>query len=295
MGAKGRKPDMLMMTATPIPRTLALTAYGDLSVSTIKTMPAGRLPIITHLAKDGNEAKVYEFVRRELAAGRRAYFVYPLVDRSDKLALKDAEAMFARLSGDVFPEFRGGLIHARLPEETKRATMADFAAGRLSFVVATSVVEVGVDVPEATCMVIEHAERFGLAALHQLRGRVGRSSLQSYCFLVWSDRQGEGSASLSEDGKRRVLAMKATTDGFEIAEEDLRIRGPGEITGTTQAGALRLSFADPIRDADLLEAASIDAVGLLKSDPGLVGQEGSIVRAVIERASPFSERTAATG
>ena len=295
MGAKGRKPDMLMMTATPIPRTLALTAYGDLSISTIKTMPAGRLPIITHLARDGNEAKVYEFVRRELAAGRRAYFVYPLVDRSDKLALKDAEAMFARLSGDVFPEFRGGLIHARLPEETKRSTMADFAAGRLSFVVATSVVEVGVDVPEATCMVIEHAERFGLAALHQLRGRVGRSSLQSYCFLVWSDRQGEGGASLSEDGKRRVLAMKATTDGFAIAEEDLRIRGPGEITGTTQAGALRLSFADPVRDADLLEAARADATGLLGSDPGLVGQEGSIVRAVIERASPFSERTAATG
>ena len=137
-------------------------------------------------------------------------------------------------------------------------------------------------------MVIEHAERFGLAALHQLRGRVGRSTLQSYCFLVWSEK-------LGDEGKRRVMAMKHTTDGFEIAEEDLRIRGPGEITGTAQAGSLRLSFADPIRDAELLEAARADALGLLEADPGLVGQEGSIVRAVLERASPFSERTAATG
>jgi ATP-dependent DNA helicase RecG len=300
IGAKGRKPDTLMMTATPIPRTLALTAYGDLSVSTIRTMPAGRLPVITHLARNGNETKVYDFVRKELAAGRRAYFVYPLVDRSEKLALKDAEAMYGHLSGKVFPEFHGGLIHARLGENEKRATMAEFVSGRLSFLVATSVVEVGVDVPEATCMVIEHAERFGLAALHQLRGRVGRSSLQSYCFLVWSDGQvsgGQGAegARLSEDAKRRVMAMKKTTDGFEIAEEDLRIRGPGEITGTTQAGALRLSFADPVRDVDLLEAARSDAMELLEADPGLTGQEGSIVRAVLERASPFSERTAATG
>lgn len=295
IGAKGRKPDMLMMTATPIPRTLALTAFGDLSVSTIRTMPKGRLPIKTHLARDGNEARVYEFVRKELAAGRRAYFVYPLVDRSDKLALKDAEAMYVHLSTQVYPEFRGGLIHARLPEDEKRATMAAFASGTLSFIVATSVVEVGVDVPEATCMVIEHAERFGLSALHQLRGRVGRSSMQSYCFLVWSEKHGEEGARLSEEAKRRVIAMKETTDGFAIAEEDLRIRGPGEITGTAQAGALRLSFADPIRDAELLESARADATGLLADDPGLVGQEGSIVRAVIERASPFSERTAATG
>ncbi len=148
-------------------------------------------------------------------------------------------------------------------------------------------------------MVIEHAERFGLAALHQLRGRVGRSTLQSYCFLVWSDPKGaangEEGSRLSEDGKRRVMAMKGTTDGFLIAEEDLRIRGPGEITGTTQSGALRLSFADPVRDVELLEAARSDAAALLATDPGLMGQEGSIVRAVIERASPFSERTAATG
>jgi ATP-dependent DNA helicase RecG len=251
-------------------------------------MPAGRKPIVTHLAKQGNEAKVYDFVRKELAAGRRAYFVYPLVERSDKLELKDAEAMYERLKADIYPEFKGGLIHARLPEADKRATMRGFADGSLSFIVATSVVEVGVDVPEASCMVIEHAERFGLAALHQLRGRVGRGAQQSYCFLVWSEK-------LGDEGKRRVMAMKESNDGFVIAEEDLRMRGPGEITGTDQAGALRLTFADPLRDAELLEAARADALALLEGDPGLIGAEGSIVRAVLERASPFNEKTAATG
>ncbi len=288
MGAKGSRPDMLMMSATPIPRTLALTVYGDLSVSTIKAMPAGRKPVITHLAKQGNEAKVYEFVRKELAAGRRAYFVYPLVERSDKLELKDAEAMYERLKTDIYPEFKGGLIHARQAEADKRATMRGFADGSLSFVVATSVVEVGVDVPQASCMVIEHAERFGLAALHQLRGRVGRGAQQSYCFLVWSEK-------LGDEGKRRVMAMKESNDGFFIAEEDLRMRGPGEITGTDQAGALRLTFADPLRDAELLEEARADAQALLAEDPGLLGAEGSTVRAVLERASPFNEKTAATG
>ncbi|TFG83671.1 MAG: DEAD/DEAH box helicase, partial [Spirochaetales bacterium] len=288
MGAKGSRPDVLMMSATPIPRTLAITVYGDLSVSTIRTMPPGRKPVITHLARQGNETKVYEFVRRELAAGRRAYFVYPLVERSEKLELKDAQAMFERLSRDVYPEFRGELIHARLPEAIKRSTMNAFTAGELSFLVATSVVEVGVDVPEATCMVIEHAERFGLAALHQLRGRVGRSTLQSYCFLVWSEK-------LGDEGRQRVMAMKETANGFAIAEEDLRMRGPGEITGTDQSGALRLTFADPVRDSGLLEAAHEDALALLTEDPGLVGPEGSVVRAVLEKASPLAEKTAATG
>lgn len=288
MGAKGNRPDVLMMSATPIPRSLALTVYGDLSVSTIRTMPAGRKGIITHLARQGNEARVYEFVRRELAAGRRAYFVYPLVERSDRMELKDAEAMYRRLAEEIYPEFRGGLIHARLAEADKRATMAAFTRGELSFIVATSVVEVGVDVPEASCMVIEHAERFGLAALHQLRGRVGRSGLQSYCFLVWSEK-------LGDEGKRRVLAMKGTNDGFVIAEEDLKMRGPGEITGVAQAGALRLAFGDPVRDAELLAAAREDALALLDADPGLAMADGCLVRAVLERASPFAERTAATG
>ncbi|HOX92077.1 MAG TPA: ATP-dependent DNA helicase RecG, partial [Spirochaetales bacterium] len=199
MGSKGERPDVLMMSATPIPRSLALTVYGDLSVSTIKTMPKGRKAIITHLAKQGNESRVYEFVRKRMANKERVYFVYPLVERSDRLELKDAEAMFHKLATEVFPEYKGGLIHARLSEQEKRDTMAAFKKGDLSFVVATSVVEVGVDVPEATCMVIEHAERFGLAALHQLRGRVGRGQLQSYCFLVWSEN-------LGDEGKKRVMA-----------------------------------------------------------------------------------------
>lgn len=288
MSAKGRVPDMLMMTATPIPRTLALTVFGDLSVSTIKTMPKGRLPIITHLAKNGNESKVYEFVRKQMAEGKQAYFVYPLVESSEKLELKDAEAMYEKLCKKVYPEFAGGLIHARLPEEEKRQTMLDFSGGKLSFVVATSVVEVGVDVPSATCMVIEHAERFGLAALHQLRGRVGRGADQSYCFLVWSEK-------LGEEGKRRVMAMKNMKDGFEIAEEDLKIRGPGEIGGTAQAGALKLVFTDFAKDYDLLEAARADAKTLLEEDPGLGGQEASIIKAVLERASPFPGSEQAAG
>ncbi len=288
LGAKGNKPDMLMMSATPIPRTLALTAFGDLSVSTIRTMPEGRKEIITHLARQGNEERVYDFVRRELKAGNRAYFVYPLVENSDKLELKNAEAMFSHLQKTVFPEYAGGLIHSRLPEERKRDTMSAFSCGVIRFLVATSVVEVGVDVPEATCMVIEHAERFGLAALHQLRGRVGRSSRQSYCFLVWSEK-------LGDDAKRRVMAMKETTDGFKISEEDLRIRGPGDITGTSQAGALRLTFCDPVRDAELLEAAREDAGALLREDPELQSIAGSLVRSVLERASPFAEKTAGTG
>lgn len=287
LGAKGQAPDVLMMSATPIPRTLALTAFGDLSISTIRQLPPGRKPIVTHLARQGNETKVYDFVLRQLREGRQAYFVYPLVDRSDKLELKDAEAMFDRLS-EGFRGFSGGLIHSRLPEEQKRTTMNAFSGGQLHFLVATSVVEVGVDVPNATCMVIEHAERFGLAALHQLRGRIGRGQHQSYCFLVWSEK-------LGEEGKARVMAMKNTTDGFLIAEEDLRIRGPGEIAGTAQAGALRLGFADPVRDAALLEDARSDAKELLSSDPQLQSPDGNLVAKVLEQANPFSERTAATG
>jgi len=288
LGAKGQAPDVLMMSATPIPRSLALTAFGDLSISTIRAMPPGRKPILTHLAKQGNEAKVYDFVRQELQAGRQAYFVYPLVDRSDKLELKNAEAMFEELRDKTFTGFPGGLIHSRLPEEQKRSTMREFATGKLRFLVATSVVEVGVDVPNATCMVVEHAERFGLAALHQLRGRVGRGPQQSYCFLVWSEK-------LGEEGKQRVMAMKNTADGFVIAEEDLRIRGPGEITGTSQAGALRLSFADPAVDTALLEVARADAMELLAADPTLDGETGRLVRLVLERASPFSEKVGGAG
>ena len=280
LSRKGGVPDLLMMTATPIPRTLALTVYGDLEVSTIRTLPPGRKPVVTHLARHGNEAKVYEFVRKELTAGRQAYFVYPLIAESEATELKNAKAMARRLSEEVYPGLPGGLIHSRLPDEEKRSTMEAFTRGDLRYLVATSVVEVGVDVAAATCMVVEHAERFGLAALHQLRGRVGRSEAQSYCFLVYS-------RDLTEEGKRRLMAMKETTDGFALAEEDLRIRGPGEIAGIAQSGSLRLAFADPVRDADLLEAARRDAAQIVDRDPGLLEPEHRVIREVLERANPF--------
>jgi ATP-dependent DNA helicase RecG len=286
LSRKGPLPDLLMMTATPIPRTLALTVFGDLSVSAIRTMPPGRKPIVTHLAKGGNESKVYEFVRRLLAAGRQAYFVYPLIGESEKLELKNAEAMFERLRKEIFPEFRLGLIHSRLKEDEKRAAMDEFTRGELSLLVATSVVEVGVDVPNAAAMVVEHAERFGLAALHQLRGRVGRGSEQSYCFLVYSE-------GVTEDAKARLKAMLSTSDGFELAEEDLRIRGPGEIAGTAQSGYLRLSIADPVRDALALEQARAEAFAVVESDPGLLSSANAPIRCVIERANPFGESAAA--
>lgn len=271
MGKKGESPDMLMMSATPIPRSLALTVYGDLAISTIKSMPPGRKPVITYLAKEGNEERVYDFVRKRLIAGEQAYFVYPLVDYSEKLELKNAEAMFEKLGGGVFPGFKGGLIHARLSEQEKRETMAAFKKGELSFIVATSVVEVGVDVPTATCMIIEHAERFGLAALHQLRGRVGRGSLQSWCFLIWSEK-------LGEEGKDRLITMKETSDGFLIAEKDLQMRGPGQIHGTAQAGELELVFADPIKDAPLMEMAREEALAIIKEDPELKNHKALLRR-----------------
>lgn len=280
LARKGGVPDLLMMSATPIPRTLALTVYGDLEVSTIRTMPPGRKPVITHLARQGNESKVYEFVRKELAQGRQAYFVYPLITESEASELKNAQDMARNLAEKVYPGIPGGLIHSRLPDEEKRSVMEAFTRGELRYLVATSVVEVGVDVAAATCMVIEHAERFGLAALHQLRGRVGRSDAQSYCFLVYS-------GNLTEDGKRRLKAMMETTDGFLLAEEDLRIRGPGEIAGIAQSGSLRLAFADPVRDADLLEAAREDAARIVERDPGLLEPEHRVIREVLERANPF--------
>lgn len=245
----GRKaPHMLMMSATPIPRTLALSVFGDLDVSVIRTMPPGRKSIITHLAAQGNEAKVYDFVRNELDRGHQAYFVYPLIDASDAVSLKSAEDMFVNLRDRIFPGVQTGLIHSRIPEDEQRDLMGKFREGTVRILVATSVVEVGVDVANATCMVIEHAERFGLSALHQLRGRVGRSELQSWCFLVYAKN-------LTEDGKSRLRVMHETTDGFAIAEEDLKIRGPGDITGIQQSGYMAFTLADPIRDQDILVEA----------------------------------------
>ena len=282
---KGEAPDLLLMTATPIPRSLALTVFGDLDTSVIRTMPAGRRPIRTHLAKRGNEAKVYERVRRELETGHQAYFVYPLIGQSEALPLKDAEGMYENLSKQVFPNFAVELIHSRLPEEEKRFRMRRFNRGETDVLVATSVVEVGVDVPNATCMVIEQAERFGLSALHQLRGRVGRADYQSYAFLIYDPE-------ITEIAKRRLMIMKNSNDGFEIAEEDLKIRGPGELTGTRQAGDLNLRFADIIEDFDLLTASRDDVSAILKDDPGLLEAKHASIREVLRRCPPHTLQAA---
>lgn len=282
LAEKGTDPDLLLMTATPIPRTLAMTAFGDLDISAIHTMPEGRKPVVTHLARQGNEEKVYEWVRKELAQGRQAYFVYPLIEQSEQSELKDAESMFEELGSAVFPEYRTAMIHSRVPDEEKTATMEAFVRGDVDVLVATSVVEVGVDVPNATVMVIEHADRFGLSALHQLRGRVGRGERQSYAFLVYTDEP-------SEVGKQRLKVMLETTDGFAIAEKDLQLRGPGEITGTRQSGYFRLDIADLAGDFELLKSARKEAFELLARDPGLLAPENRVVRDVVTRTHPFED------
>lgn len=279
---KGNDPDLLLMTATPIPRTLAMTAFGDLDISTIRTMPSGRKPVATHLVRRGNEAKVHEWVREELKRGRQAYFVYPLIEQSEYSDLKDAESMFEELRRRIFPDRRLALIHSRIQEEQKTRAMEDFVRGEVDILVATSVVEVGVDVPNATVIVVEHADRFGLSALHQLRGRVGRGSEQSYAFLIYGEHP-------TEIGKSRLKAMIGTTDGFRIAEEDLALRGPGEIIGTRQSGYFRLSVADLGRDFELLKSARKEAFDLIAADPGFLLPENQVIRRVFSRTHPFED------
>ncbi len=250
---KGRNIDTIMMSATPIPRTLEITIMGDMDISTIRTMPSGRVPVKTHSAYSENMYKVYDFVKNELDSGFQAYFVYPLIGESEKLDLKDAETMYRDISENIFPQYRCALIHSRIPEDEKEKTMELFSCGEIKVLVATSVVEVGVDVKKATCMVIEHAERFGLSSLHQLRGRIGRSTYKSYAFLVF-DRN------LSEISARRLKIIKENNDGFIIAEEDLKLRGPGEVTGTRQTGFLDFKIADIFKDRDLIEKTRKDVI-----------------------------------
>ncbi|MDR1505904.1 MAG: ATP-dependent DNA helicase RecG [Treponema sp.] len=301
---KSGAPHLLMMSATPIPRTLALTVFGDLDVSVIPDMPPGRKPVKTHLAKESNAAKVYDFVRKELEAGRQAYFVYPLIGddagmeetRNTQANLKDAVSMAGELQR-IFPQYPVALIHSRLDDEQKREAMESFRRGEIKILAATSVVEVGVDVPNASCMVVHHAERFGLSALHQLRGRVGRGGEKSYCFLIYSEEEprqdGDDPAAarpaLTDDGKQRLRVMLESNDGFVIAEEDLKLRGPGQIAGIEQSGYLRLGIADPVRDSGALLAARKEAFAMLERDPGLLFPENRVVAEVLERAPPFTE------
>ncbi len=255
--AKGLHPDVLVMTATPIPRTLALTTYGDLDVSIMREMPPGRQPIRTTARPESRREEIYEFVRAQIEAGRQAYVIYPLVEESEKIDLKAATEMADHLAQEVFPAFRVALLHGRMKPDEKERVMAAFSRGEVHVLVSTTVVEVGVDVPNATVMLVEHAERFGLSQLHQLRGRVGRGRHQSFCVLIYQ-------SPLSEAARERLKALTETTDGFEIAERDLQQRGPGDFFGTRQSGMPTLRVGDLLRDHQLMEEARREAVAALE-------------------------------
>jgi ATP-dependent DNA helicase RecG len=264
--AKGRRPDVLVLTATPIPRTLALAFYGDLDQSKIGELPPGRTPVSTRLFGDSQRKAAYELARGELAAGRQVYVVYPLVAESAKTDLADATSGAAQLQ-KVFAGHAVGLLHGQLKADEKKDVMDRFRSGALRVLVSTTVIEVGVDVPNATVMIVEHAERFGLSQLHQLRGRVGRGAEKSHCLLVAHFRRA------GDDARERLRAVERTQDGFEIAREDLRIRGPGELLGTRQSGLAVLEIADLYRDGSILEEAREDAFALVESDPELARPE----------------------
>jgi len=252
----GFAPHVLVLTATPIPRTLSLTLYGDLDVSVLDELPPGRTPIETRMTTEKHLPGVWEFLRREVEAGHQGYIVYPVIEES-KLELKAAMEEYERLSRDVFPKLKVGLLHGRMSSEEKDDVMQRFRRNEVQILVATTVIEVGVDVPNATVMVIEHAERFGLAQLHQLRGRIGRGAQKSHCVLVAPGR-------MTDDGRARLETMVRTTNGFEIAETDLLIRGPGEFFGTRQSGELGFHVANPLRDRELLERARKEAFHLVE-------------------------------
>jgi len=269
------EPDVLVMTATPIPRTLALTLYGDLDLSVLDQLPPGRTPIITKQVTDDQSPKVWDFVRKQVAAGHQAYIVYPVIAENEESELKAAIKMYRDLSSNVFADLKVGLLHGRLDADLKDQVMRMFQRGELHILVATTVIEVGVDVSNATVMVIEHAERFGLAQLHQLRGRIGRGAAKSYCVLMTGGK-------VTEEGQRRLQAMVDTNDGFKIAELDLELRGPGEFFGTRQAGMPDFRVANIIRDAQLLEAAKREAEAVLAAAPNSEISPEEISRALVE-------------
>jgi len=256
---KGTPPDVLVMTATPIPRTLALTIYGDLDVSVIDELPPGRKPIVTSHVTEDRVEQVYSFLKQQIALGRQAYVVYPVIEESETQAMKAAQKMHQHLSELVFPSLSVGLLHGRMPAADKEAAMEKFQRGETKILVSTTVIEVGVDVPNASVMVIEQAERFGLAQMHQLRGRVGRGAEQSYCILV--------TAKMSELARERVRTLVESGDGFYIAEMDMKLRGPGEFFGTRQSGLPSLQIGSIVRDADVLEVARNEAAAFVAHPP----------------------------
>ncbi|MGB8013013.1 MAG: ATP-dependent DNA helicase RecG [Terriglobales bacterium] len=279
-GAKTAEPDVLVMTATPIPRTLALTLYGDLDLSVLDELPPGRTPVVTRSVLDERAPEVWEFVGKQIAAGHQAYVVYPVIEENEERELKAAQQMHRQLREKIFPNLHVGLLHGRLDADEKEHVMREFQAGKIEILVATTVIEVGVDVSNATVMVIEHADRFGLAQLHQLRGRIGRGAAKSYCVLM---RGGK----VSEEGERRLDAMVRSNDGFQIAELDLELRGPGEFFGTKQAGIPSFRVADIIRDRQLLEAAKREAA-LVISGPNAEISKDEIDRALREMRSRWA-------
>jgi ATP-dependent DNA helicase RecG len=258
---KGLNPDVLVMTATPIPRTLSLTFYGDLDVSKIDEMPKGRIKIKTILREDSDKEKIFNFVKGEISCGRQVFVIYPLIDESEKLDLKSAEENYIHLKNHIFPEYNVGMVHGRMLWYEKEEIMRDFKNKKINVLVATTVVEVGIDIPNATIMIIEDAQRYGLSQLHQLRGRVGRGVEQSYCILIGKN--------LDEISKKRLEIMTKTTDGFKIAEEDLNIRGPGEFFGIRQSGMLNFTCTNLSKDKDLLDQAREIAFYIIEKDPQL--------------------------
>jgi len=268
---KGNAPDVLVMTATPIPRTLALTIYGDLDVSTLDELPPGRTPITT---RHTSETEAYSAIQKEVAQGHQAYMVYPLVEESDKVELKATVQEARKLSETVFRHLRVGVLHGQLKNPEKEVAMEKFRKGELDLLIATSIIEVGIDIPNATLMVIQHAERFGLATLHQLRGRVGRSAFSSHCLLI-ADTQ-------SSEAKRRIEVMTQTQNGFRISEEDLSLRGPGEILGAMQHGLPSFKIGHLIKDAGLIQSARQCAVELLRQDPCLKNPAHAPLKAALQ-------------
>ncbi|MFM8316392.1 MAG: ATP-dependent DNA helicase RecG, partial [Deltaproteobacteria bacterium] len=267
----GGTPHLLMTTATPIPRTLALTLYGDLDLSIIRQKPAGRKPIRTRIIRDKERPQLYKKIEEVVRKGQQVYIIYPLVEESEKIDLKSATEMHQKLSQEVFPHLKVALVHGRLKGEVKDQILAEFKNKKWDILVSTTVIEVGIDVPNATLMVIEHPERLGLSQLHQLRGRVGRGAESSECLLVADQYVTE-----------RLRIMTKTEDGFVIAEEDLRIRGPGEFLGTRQSGLPGFRVGNILKDADLLEKAKAEAEKLLQKDPDLKMQEHGVIRGLVE-------------
>ncbi|MBM4400199.1 MAG: ATP-dependent DNA helicase RecG, partial [Candidatus Cloacimonetes bacterium] len=271
LSRKDKHPDMLYLSATPIPRSLAMTVYGDLEVSTLDELPPNRKPVSTYVRSSGKLDLVYEEIRKELKKGRQVYIVCPLIQESEKLDLLSAEALFKHIKTKVFPEFSTALLHGRMKSIDKDSIMHKFKQDEIKVLVSTTVIEVGVDVPNASVMMIEHAERFGLAQLHQLRGRVGRGAEQSYCFLIEH-------FPISNIGRERLASMTGTTDGFVIAEKDLELRGPGEFFGTEQSGMPKFRFANLIRDQHILKLTRIDASDLIIKDFDFNAEEHSMVK-----------------